>query len=77
MKKFLAWLLSIAAALFVLIMVIGTLNDDPEKTAKRHAIEHCWSEQERKSLDPASARFVAGACESLEAQFEKRYGHRP
>ena len=43
----------------------------------RFAIDTCWEEQKRKSLDPAQQRFIAGACEGMEAKFVAKYGHRP
>ena len=46
-------------------------------TNSRRAIEVCWDEQQRKSLDPAQQRFIAGACESMEAKFVAKYGHKP
>lgn len=52
----------------------------PEEDAKfkaRYAIELCWKQQERKSLDPGAARFVAGACEQMEADFRRKYGVNP
>lgn len=48
-----------------------------EKARARDAIDLCWKEQSRKSLDPGSARFVAGACELMEDQFRQKYGVNP
>lgn len=54
--------------------------DSPEGKAKaklRHGIELCWQEQQRKSLTPDVQRFIAGACEKMERDFEDRFHVRP
>lgn len=48
-----------------------------ERANARHAIDACWDDQKRKSLDPSTQRFVAGVCEGMEAKFVAKYGHRP
>ena len=68
---------------FVVVGFFGvglSSNSTPEgkaMTNSRRAIEVCWDEQQRKSLDPAQQRFIAGACEGMEAKFVAKYGHRP
>jgi len=65
-------------ALFLAWALLRTPS--PEEQAKsdaRAAIGVCWDSQGRKSLDPSSARFVAGACERMEDQFRARFGHKP
>lgn len=67
-----------AVGLFLTWALIRTPS--PEEDAKfkaRYAIELCWKQQERKSLDPGAARFVAGACEQMEADFRRKYGVNP
>lgn len=39
--------------------------------------ELCWQDHDRKSLDPETKRFVAGACEMKEREFVTKYGHNP
>jgi len=43
----------------------------------RQVIEICWQDYEKKSLDPATKRFIAGTCETLEANFVKNYNRKP
>jgi hypothetical protein len=37
----------------------------------------CWQEQKRKSLSPDLGRFVAGACEKMEADFRAKHHREP
>lgn len=79
--KILKWVIGVPVGLFVLFLVVGTLLDgrtsnDPKARARR-TIETCWDDQGKKSLDPATARFVAGTCERLESDFMAKYGVRP
>lgn len=53
------------------------LPKDEAKSRARDAISLCWSEQGRKSATPGEARFIAGTCESMEADFQRKYGVRP
>lgn len=68
-------------ALIALFFLIGVLSSNsPEgqaKAQKRASIDLCWQDQGRKSLDPGTARFVAGACERLESDFVREFGVRP
>lgn len=71
-------------AAFVLFLVFGSFArlspPDPEleeQSRKRLAIELCWKEQARKSLTPGEARFIAGACETMEREFEDKYRVKP
>ncbi len=55
-------------------------KQSPEEIAlgkDRGAIELCWKEQQRKSLDPATARFVASTCERMESEFRIKYKVNP
>lgn len=79
-----AALIVVPVGAVVLFAVLGTLlppkPPDPEAEAKavaRKTIELCWQEQQRKSLSPDTQRFIAGACEQAEADFIRRYGHKP
>lgn len=63
---------------FVLWALIRTPSPDEQaQSSQRRAIELCWSDQQRKSLPPDQARFIAGACESMEAQYRTRWGRAP
>jgi hypothetical protein len=55
-------------------------SNTPEGKARaqaRQGIETCWDEQKRKSFSPGEQRFIAGACERMEADFRQRYGASP
>lgn len=71
MKKILIIIGSIFLLLVLLVMCRS--GDASEKGDARRAIELCWKEQGRKSFDPATARFVAGACEMMEKEFKAKY----
>ena len=76
------WLvIVIPLLLFALLFVFGLMSkNDPAfqaKSSARRAIELCWDEQKRKSLDPGSQRFIAGACEKMERDFVQQYGVNP
>ena len=74
------WVTSIVVALvlvFSLIMYLGNTPQAEEKGIKRMAIEQCWKDYERKSLDPGTKRFVASVCEKLERDFKQQYGVEP
>ncbi len=79
--KFILWIVGLAAGGFVALLIFGfILQQDPEVRQKgrdRDAIAECWKQQERKSFDPATQRFIAGACESMEAKFRQRYSAEP
>lgn len=47
------------------------------KNEARNGIAACWKDQARKSLDPATARFVAGTCEKMESDFFTQWGYKP
>ncbi len=73
-------------AFFFIVSVMPTirpsLNDHPpgqmdEKQKARFVIEQCWKDQERKSLDDSTKRFVARMCENFEADFRAKYKQNP
>lgn len=67
-----------AVGLFMLYALLRTPGQDENaKMSARAAIRLCWQDQERKSIDPATARFVAGACEKMERDFRARFGVDP
>lgn len=63
--------------LMVLGFIIGSSPEAEARGKDRYAIEYCWKEQKRQSLAPSEARFIAGACEKLEADFRAKYGSEP
>jgi hypothetical protein len=70
----------IAALLGLFVLVAVMKPDTPEARdlrVHRAAIEQCWKDQARKSLAPAEARFIAGACEKMEADFKARFHVTP
>lgn len=74
------WLL-IPLFLIAVVFIWGlSISNTPEAKAKareRAAIDMCWEEHERKSLDPATQRFVASTCEMMEDKFRKEHGVNP
>ena len=74
------WPWIVGALVAALVWWVWSASNDPENQAKsraRDAISLCWDEQAKKSPAPAEARFVAGACEGMEADFVQKYGVRP
>lgn len=75
------WVIGIPIALFAFVMIVGSnLANTPEgreKASAREKIGACWDIQQKKSLDPSTARFTARMCETMEDDFRKRYGVNP
>lgn len=67
-----------AAVLFGIFLVIGATADDGPGSAIHDglAIDSCWGEHDRKSIAPAEKRFMAGACEKMEREFQERHGYK-
>lgn len=81
-KKFKWWLWYPlgGVATFFLIGIFSNSNSSPEakeKNRAREAISICWKDYESKSFDPATKRFVAGACEMMEQKFKDKYHDTP
>ena len=72
---------AIAAFLPVVMLALGFVSsrtpEGRERANGRAAIELCWKDQARKSLDPAAGRFAAGACEAMEERYRQRWGREP
>ena len=72
---------AIAAFLPGVMLVFGFISsrspEGIERSNSRAAIELCWKDQARRSLDPAAARFAAGACEMMEERFRQKWGFAP
>lgn len=75
--KIAAWIVGIVVVFLLFGAVAGNSPQAKEKAKARAAIDLCWEEQKRKSIDPSAQRFVAAACESMEDRFVKDFGHRP
>jgi predicted nucleic acid-binding Zn ribbon protein len=76
-KKTRWWLLIVLvvfALLLVMFYIIGSSPAVQERANAKKNIDFCWSEP---SFDPATARFVAGACEKMEADYREKYGRSP
>lgn len=75
------WVIGVPLGIIALLFIVGSINaNDPatkEKWRAQDAIKLCWEGQGRKSLEPATARFVASACEKMERDYEARYGRKP
>lgn len=76
----LKWLL-VPLALGALFLMWGaSISSTPEgqaRASERAAIDLCWQDQRRKSLDAGTAQFVAGACEMMEDRFRQKWGRNP
>jgi len=74
------WWAWVIAAVVVFLGIGMCSNETPEgkeRTRAKSAIDLCWEEQKRKSLGPGEQRFIAGACEHMERNFEAKYGRKP
>lgn len=75
------WWLWIPLGLVVIFLgfgaVVGSSPEAQEKAKDRLAIDLCWGDQKRNSIDEGTQRFIAGACEMMESKFTQKYGHRP
>lgn len=75
------WWLVVPALAVTAFLVLGAVQSNtPQGRAKadqRAAIELCWKNSERRSLDPATQRFAAAACERMEAEFRQQFGREP
>lgn len=72
------WLVGVPVGLFLLVMVIGLINSNPEKTQARRAYEAC--QDSLASADRArsgTSTFIAGTCEKMRSDFREKYGVNP
>ena len=76
-KTGLLLLLLAPVGLLVVFLGFGAIKantpEGKEKSKLRTAIELCWSEAKKQSNTPSQARFVAGACEQMEADFKAKF----
>lgn len=63
--------------MLLLAIIQNNSPENAEKNKARDAISICWQEYEKKSLDPAGKRFIAGACELMEHKFRDQYRTSP
>ena len=76
--KWWLWIpLGLVAAFLLFGALVGNTPEGQAKSQERRAIELCWDEQKRKSLDPGTQRFVASTCEMMERKFQEKYGVKP
>lgn len=71
------WVLFAVVGGGVLLISMGSTPEARERGTIRRAIEACWTDQKRPSLDPATARLAAATCERMEADFVEKYGVKP
>lgn len=77
MKKVLITLGSLIGV-FVLWALLRTPSpEEVERSNARMGIDACWQDQQRKSLEPSQARFIASVCEKMEADYRKKHGRNP
>jgi hypothetical protein len=69
--------LAVVFGVLVVMAIIGSNVEDDGRGNERRAIKLCWEDQVKKSNTPALARFIAGACETMESDFKKKYGVNP
>ncbi|WP_454674826.1 hypothetical protein [Achromobacter pestifer] len=75
--KALLWLGGAVIAFLIFGATVGNTPEAQERRHARDAISLCWKQQEKKSLTPGDQRFIAGACELMEADFRKKFGFNP
>jgi len=76
-KRWLVVLLVVVAVIFIWGLSISSTPEAKAKARERAAIDLCWEDYKRKSLDPATQRFVASACEMMENKFRETHGVDP
>lgn len=73
------WVFGVPVGLFVLVMVIGSLNpDSPEKARDRRVYEQCRSDLDAADRARSStATILAGVCERFRAEYVQKYKSTP
>lgn len=71
------WVLVAVIGGATLLISMGSTPEARERGTLRSAIESCWKDQKRASLDQATARFLASTCERMESDFTAKYGIKP
>jgi len=76
-KTWLYLLLGVPAVLIAFVSVVGSKPEVQARSQDQRAIDMCWEDQGKKSHDPGTARFIAGACEKMEENYTAKHGRRP
>lgn len=73
------WVWLIGGVLMLAAMIYFNASDPTvqARSSARSAVELCWKEQQRKSLDGSTQRFIAGACERMERDFTEKFKATP
>lgn len=72
------WAIGVPVGGFVLVMAIGAMNSNPEKTQARRAYEACLADVASADRARSSASsFGASACERMRSDFVAKYGATP
>lgn len=77
-SKIWLWVVGVPVVLFALMMVLGSMNADPVKDRDRRTYDFCL--EELAGADRArngSATALAGVCETMRKDFQKKYGRNP
>lgn len=73
--------LKVICALLVLFFSFGfyksSTPEGKEKASERASIDYCWGSHEKKSNSYGQQRFIASACEKMEADFLTKWGVKP
>lgn len=77
MKKAVIILGALIVAFLGFGAILGNTPEGRARQAERDKIDVCWDTQQRKSMDYAQQRILAGACEKMEADFRNRFGRNP
>lgn len=76
--KWWVWItIGVLGSVFALAYFVGSTPEAQEQSHERAVIDRCWAEQKRPSLEPDVARFIASACEKMEADFRQKHGQNP
>lgn len=76
-KTWLYVILGLPVAFLAFGAVVGSRPDVKARSSEQRAIDLCWEDQKRKSHDPDTARFIAGACEGMEQKYAAKHGRQP
>lgn len=77
-KKILRWVFGVPLALFVLMMVFGSIKSDPQKTNARAAYDECMKQLNDPLIDQgAKVSIIRPTCERLRNEFREKYRTEP